>query len=76
MSETLKAFGIDRLSVDERISLAMEIWDSIEDRHADFPLTDVQQRDLERRWAASKANPELGSTWEEVKARIQNRVRS
>ncbi len=71
MSETLKAMGIDRLSVEQRILLAEEIWDSIPDEAELPPLTEAQQQDLQRRLAAYEANPAAGSTWEEVKARLQ-----
>lgn len=70
MSPRMKAFGIDRLSVAERIVLVEEIWDSIADDEASIPLTEAQQRDLECRIAAYKANPTAGSSWEDVKARL------
>jgi putative addiction module component (TIGR02574 family) len=71
MSPTLTNFGIDRLSIAERILLVEEIWDSIADKPEEVPLTDAQREELERRLAAYEANPRAGSTWEEVKARLQ-----
>jgi len=73
MSPTLKALGIDQLSVAERILLVEEIWDSIAEEPEQPPLTEAQRQDLERRLAAYKANPKAGSSWEEVKARLQGR---
>ncbi len=71
MSPTLKALGIDQLSVAQRILLVEEIWDSIADEQAEIPLTEAQRQDLQRRIAAYEANPKAGSSWEEVKARLR-----
>jgi putative addiction module component (TIGR02574 family) len=71
MSPTLKALGIDRLSVAERLLLVEEIWDSIADQQSEIPLTEPQQTDLQRRLAEYQANRQAGSTWEAVKARLQ-----
>jgi putative addiction module component (TIGR02574 family) len=73
MSPTLKALGIDQLGVAERILLVEEIWDSIAAEADQLPLTEAQKQDLRRRLAARDANPTAGSTWEEVKARLQAR---
>jgi putative addiction module component (TIGR02574 family) len=71
MSPTLKALGIDQLSVAQRILLVEEIWDSIADQEAEIPLTVAQRQDLQRRIAAYESNPKVGSSWEEVKARLR-----
>jgi putative addiction module component (TIGR02574 family) len=73
MPPTLKSLGIDQLSVAQRILLVEEIWDSIADQETDIPLTDAQRQDLERRLANYEANPKAGSSWQEVKARLQQR---
>lgn len=73
MSSALKALGIDRLSVAERILLVEEIWDSIAEEEEAVSLTEGQRQDLQRRIAAYEANPKAGSSWEEVKARLQGR---
>jgi len=73
MSPTLKALGIDRLTVAQRIRLVEEIWDSIAAESAEIPVPDAQKQDLQRRLAGYEANPETGSTWEEVKARLRDR---
>lgn len=73
MSPTLKALGIDRLSVAERILLVEEIWDSIGEEPDQPPLTESQKQDLERRLTACKANLKAGSSWEDTKARLQER---
>ena len=73
MSPTLKALGIDQLSVAQRILLVEEIWDSIATTEEEIPLTEAQKRDLQRRIAAHEANPKAGSSWEEVKARLRGK---
>ena len=71
MSATIKSLGIDQLSVAERLLLVEEIWDSIADEAERVPITDAQQTDLERRVAVYEANRKVGSSWEEVKARLR-----
>jgi putative addiction module component (TIGR02574 family) len=70
MSVTMKSLGIDRLSVPERMHLLEEIWDSIAAYPENVPVTDAQSAEFDRRLAAYEADPEAGSDWEEVKARL------
>ena len=69
---TLQEFGIDRLSVSERIELMGLIWDSISEVEAGRP-PDGHLRELERRRAAAEADPGAGTPWEVVKARLTKR---
>ena len=75
MSPTMKDLGIDRLSVEERIALVQEIWDSVAADVERLPLTEGQRRELERRLADSLARPDAVTPWEEVKARALARAR-
>jgi putative addiction module component (TIGR02574 family) len=70
MSQTLKALGIDQLSVAQRILLVEEIWDSIAAEAEDMPLTEPQRHDLAHRLGAYNDNPDAGSSWEDIKARL------
>ena len=70
MSPTLKALGIDQLSVAQRILLVEEIWDSIVAEEGEIPLSEAQIQDLQRRIEAYEADPKAGSSWYEVKARL------
>jgi len=72
MSASLKTLGIERLSVEERISLVEEIWDSIAE---ETPLTEAQRLELDRRLQDHKANPEDVVPWDVVKASITTRLR-
>ena len=49
MGALLKSLGIDRLSVEERLTLVEDLWDSIADENAAAPLTDAQRAELDRR---------------------------
>ncbi len=63
---------ISELSVSERIQLAEDLWDSIlTDSNADVPLSESQKQELDRRLELHRQNPQQGSTWEEVKQRLE-----
>lgn len=71
MPTILKTLGIDQLSVAQRILLVEEIWDSIAADEAEIPLTEAQRQDLLRRVTAYESDRTVGSSWEEVKARLR-----
>jgi putative addiction module component (TIGR02574 family) len=73
MPVSMKAFGLDKLSADERLALLEEIWDSLAANPEAVPVTDAQKGDLQRRLDAYRDDPKAGSPWEEVKARLQGR---
>jgi len=72
MAATMKSLGIDQMSLDDRMRLLEEIWDSIAVNPDAMPLTEAQQKDLQARLDAHKDNPKAGSTWEEVKTRLRS----
>ena len=55
MSGDMKKLGIDRLNVEQRLSLIEEIWESLEE--PSVPLTDAQRAELEIRVADHETNP-------------------
>lgn len=73
MNDTLLAEAL-KLSVDERIELAEAIWHSVHPSQTDVPLTEAQKELLEERYAAYLANPDAGSSWEEVRARLERLI--
>jgi putative addiction module component (TIGR02574 family) len=75
MPTSMKDLGIDRLSVEERLALAQEIWDSVVSDIERSPLTEARRQELERRLADSLARPDAVTPWEEVKARALARAR-
>ncbi len=59
------------LPVAERVRLVEAIWDSISAVPEALPLTDWQKEELDRRLTELEADPDAGSTMEEVFARIR-----
>lgn len=70
MGAMMKDLGIDRLSVEERLQLLDEIWESLDAERVRPQLTKAQQADLERRLIDYETDPGAGSPWPEVRARI------
>lgn len=75
MASRMQELGIDRLSVEDRLALVQEIWDSIAADIERAPLTEAQRQELERRLADSVARPDAVTPWEEIKARALARAR-
>ena len=61
------------LSVPERLQIVGDIWDSVAAAPQAVPLTEEQKQELDRRLEAFHRDPEAGSPWDEVKARIGQR---
>jgi putative addiction module component (TIGR02574 family) len=61
------------LSVPERIELVEAIWDTIpSDASLEaLALSDEHRAELDRRLADLEDNPEAGSSWAEVRARLE-----
>ena len=75
MPPTMRSFGIDRLSVEDRLALVQEIWDSIAASPEQVPLTDAQKQELQRRLDAHDANPGDVVPWETVRDEALARFR-
>ena len=67
----LKSLGIDRLSVEDRLALIEELWESLSSEEADIPLTQGQRDELERRLADDRLRPEGGVSWEELEKSLE-----
>ncbi|MCZ6756202.1 MAG: addiction module protein [Gemmatimonadetes bacterium] len=68
-----KLLDFSRLSVNERLQLAEDLWDSIDDEQ--IPIPDWHREELDRRLAAFQADPESGIQWEELRERLFKLVR-
>ena len=66
---TLQELGIDRLSVEDRLTLAEAIWESVVQEMQQEPPSEAQRKELERRLADSIARPDAVTPWEVIKAR-------
>ena len=60
-----------KLSVPERIDLAEAIWDTVAPDLGAVPLPESHRAELERRLVDLDENPDVGSPWEEVRARLE-----
>ena len=64
-----------RLEVAERIELVEAIWESLSaDLHSQ-PVPTAHREELDRRLADFDAHPDTGSSWDEVRARLERRGR-
>jgi putative addiction module component (TIGR02574 family) len=61
------------LSVQQRLELIGELWDSIPDSLDALPIPEWHREELERRLAAADADPEAAIPWEEVKKRLREK---
>ena len=71
------AFDYRHLSIDERLRLVGDIWDSIAEEanvRADaLPLSPAQVDELQRRVADADAHPDEGIPWEHLRAELMQR---
>jgi putative addiction module component (TIGR02574 family) len=75
MAVSLKSLGIERLGIEERLTLVEELWDSIAADSSAVPLTEAQRTELDRRIAEHEANPDDVVPWEEIKTSITERLK-
>lgn len=73
---SLKLSDYRRLPIDERIRLVQDIWDSIaEETAGSTDLPEWQKRELDAALEEYLQNPDEGSEWPEVEARIRAKNR-
>lgn len=65
-----QTFDYSQLSPMERLELAQELWDSVDEAEVDVPLTEAQRNELDRRLEEYERDPDGGETWEEVRDEI------
>ena len=66
---------IASLTLEERLSLLEELWDSLAVVPGAFPLTSAQRAELDRRLDDLDAEGPAGIPWDEVLSRIRSRGR-
>ena len=62
-----------QLSVQQRLELIGELWDSIPDSLDALPIPEWHREELERRLVAADADPEGAIPWDEVKRRLREK---
>jgi len=75
MAVSLKSLGIERLGIEERLTLVEELWDSIATDSSAVPLTEAQRAELDRRIAEHEATPDDVVPWDEIKTSITERLK-
>jgi putative addiction module component (TIGR02574 family) len=70
MAATMKDLGIDRLSPEELVALALEIWESLGETRPRARLTAEQGAELARRDAELDARPRIALSWEQILASL------
>lgn len=73
MMSNIEWSALLKLPVSERLRLVEAIWDSIAAHPEAIALSDSEREELDRRWAECLQNPDAGSPWSEVKARLISR---
>jgi putative addiction module component (TIGR02574 family) len=73
MQTSLEQLGIDRLSVNERIALVQDIWDSVAETVQAQPPSDAQRAELDRRLAEDDLQPDDTTDWEAIKGAARHR---
>ena len=63
------------LSASDKLTLVTELWEDLASNPEDIPITPEQIAEVDRRLEEYRQNPGLGSSWEEVKARILGQKR-
>lgn len=74
MSVTARSLGIDKLDVDDRLALVEEIWASVCADAGQFPLSQSQRAELDRRLADDDEFPDDVAPWDDIKASIRARL--
>ena len=67
-------FDFSELTPEERIQLAEDLWDSLDDRPEILPLTEAQTREIDRRLADYRRDGDPGQPWDAVLDRIEARL--
>jgi len=65
--------GIDSMSVEERIALVKDIWDSVAIEAGLLSPSTAEKAELDRRLAEDDATPDDTVAWETIKAESQAR---
>ncbi len=73
MGQALHALGIDHMSVEERIDLVKDIWDSVAIEAGLLPPSTAEKAELDRRLAEDDAAPNDTVAWETIKTEAQAR---
>lgn len=74
MTVTARSLGIDKLDLDDRLALVEEIWASVCADAQQFPLSQSQRAELDRRVADDDEFPDDIAPWDDIKASVRARL--
>ncbi len=69
------ALNINGLSLEERLRLIEELWDSLSEEPGTVPLTNAQREELDRRLDDLERSGPKGIPWDQVLQQIRSRSR-
>lgn len=61
---------IKRLDIAERLQLVEDLWDSVAVRAAEFPISEAQKAELDRRLAQHHSDPSRGVTLDQIAQKL------
>jgi len=67
--------AVESWPAEDRLELIERVWDGLASTSGVSDLTETQKLDLQQRLDAYRDNPKAGSSWEEVKTRLQGNAR-
>ena len=70
---SIELSAVLNLPIKERLRLVEAIWDSIAEHPEALALSEAERKELDRRWESYLRDPDSGSPWPEVRARISSR---
>lgn len=73
MSVSMKQLGIEALTPEQKVALALEIWESLGTDRPSTRLTPRQVDELDRRDAELEGNPASALSWAEIRASLEDR---
>lgn len=73
MGQALHTLGIDSMSVEERIALVKDIWDSVAIEAGLLPPSTAEKAELDRRLTEDDATPNDTIAWETIQTEAQAR---
>ena len=71
MAMSKLALDLRQMSMDERLDLLEDLWESMNRTPDDVPLTDAQRLDLDRRLDDLDRDGPVGIPWEDVLRKIK-----
>ena len=73
MGQALHTLGIDSMSVEDRIALVQDIWDSVAIEAGLVPPSPAEMAELDRRLEEDDATPDNTVSWETINSEAAKR---